>query len=253
MIKTNEEIELLRRAGDLVSQTLAEVGKHVRPGISTAELDMIAETFIRDHHAIPGFKGYGGFPATLCTSVNDQVVHGIPSKQVFLEEGDVVSVDCGAILDGYNGDSAYTFEVGTVAPEVHRLLQVTRESLFKGIEKATSSYRMGDVGFAIQDYVEQRGYSVVREMVGHGIGRHLHERPEVPNYGHRGGGCKLKENMTICIEPMINLGKRDIYQERDGWTIRTRDRQPSAHFELMVSVGKHQADLLSTFSYIEGK
>lgn len=251
--KTSEEIELLRLSGDLVSRTLAEVGKQVRPGISTWELDTVAETFIRDHHGIPGFKGYAGYPATLCTSVNDQVVHGIPSKDVILKEGDVVSVDCGAILNGFNGDSAYTFCVGEVSPEVKQLLETTRLSLFKGIEKATSAFRMGDIGYAIQSFCEQHGYSVVREMVGHGIGKHLHERPEVPNYGHRGAGCRLKENLTICIEPMINLGKRDIYQEKDGWTICTRDHQPSAHFELTVAVGRHQADLLSTFDYIEGK
>lgn len=252
MIKTDEEIELLRLSGDLVSQTLAEVGKIVQPGISTAKLDAIAETFIRDHHGIPGFKGYGGFPATLCTSVNDQVVHGIPSEKVILQEGDIVSVDCGAILNGYNGDSAYTFCVGEVSDEVKQLLEVTKASLYKGIEKATTAHRMGDIGSAVQDYCEKFGFGVVREMVGHGIGKKLHENPEVPNYGHRGAGSKLHEGLVICIEPMITLGKKEIYQERDGWSIRTRDHQYAAHFELTVAIGKSQADVLSTFAYIEG-
>ena len=252
MTKTSEEIELLRLCGDLVSRTLAEVGRHVQPGVSTWDLDMVAETYIRDCHGIPGFKGYGGFPATLCTSVNDQVVHGIPSKKVSLKEGDIVSVDCGAILNNYNGDSAYTFCVGEVAPEVKELLATTRQSLFKGIEKATTANRMGDIGYAIQSFCEAAGYSVVRELVGHGIGKKLHERPEVPNYGHRGAGCRLKENLVICIEPMINLGKREVYQERDGWTVCTRDHQPSAHFELTVAIGRNRADVLSTFDYIEG-
>jgi len=236
-LKTDEEIELLRESNMLVARTLAEVAKLIRPGISTLELDKVAEAFIRDHKAVPGFLGYHGFPNTLCTSVNEQVVHGIPNKRP-LKEGDVVSVDCGTLLNGYYGDSAYTFCVGEVKPEVKALLDATKESLYKGIENAVEGKRLGDVGFAIQDHVESRGYSVVREMVGHGVGKNLHEAPEVPNYGRKGNGVKLKSGMVIAIEPMINLGKRNILQEDDGWTIRTRDRSVSAHFEHTLAVRK---------------
>lgn len=251
MIKSDEEVALLRESGQLVSKVLAEVGKLVKPGITTLELDKWAEQFIRDHKAIPGFKGYQGFPATLCTSVNNQVVHGIPSPKVVLREGDIVSVDCGVILNNYHGDSAFTFEVGEVSAPVKALLAATRQSVFEGIAHATESFRMGDLGASIQEYCEKLGYSVVRELVGHGIGTKLHERPEVPNYGRRGVGMKLKRNMVICIEPMINEGKRDIFQLNDGWTISTRDQKPSAHFELMVAVGEVEAEILSTFSYID--
>lgn len=250
-LKTAEEIELMRASNLLVSTTLAEVGKHVRPGVSTATLDEIAEAFIRDHGAVPGFKGYQGFPATLCTSVNSQVVHGIPSKEVILQEGDIVSVDCGVVKDGFYGDTAFTFAVGEVSPEVKELMKVTRESLYKGIEKAVAGQRVGDIGYAVQQHAESHGYSVVRELVGHGLGRRMHEEPEVPNYGRRGSGVKLKKGMVICIEPMINMGKRQINQGADGWTISTADHQPSAHFELAIAVDKGEADILSTFSYID--
>jgi len=249
-LKTDEEIELLREANLLVARTLAEVAKLIRPGVSTLELDRVAETFIRDQNAVPGFLGYHGFPNTLCTSVNEQVVHGIPNKKP-LKEGDVLSVDCGTLLKGYYGDSAYTFCVGEVKPEVKALLDATKESLYKGIENAVEGKRLGDVGFAVQNYVESRGYSVVREMVGHGVGKNLHEAPEVPNYGRRGNGVKLKSGMVIAIEPMINLGKRNILQEDDGWTIRTVDRSVSAHFEHTVAVRKGKADILSSFKFVE--
>ena len=251
LVKTREEIELLRESNLLVGMTLGEVAKHIRPGISTLELDRIAEEFIRSHGAEPGFKGYGGFPNTLCISVNDVVVHGIPSAQYVLKEGDVVSVDCGTLKNGFYGDSAYTFEVGEVAEEVRKLLRVTKESLYKGIEKAVAGMRIGDIGYAVQSHCEAEGFSVVREMVGHGVGRDLHEEPQVPNYGHRGQGMKLKEGMVIAIEPMINLGKRHVYQDRDGWTICTRDKMPSAHFEHTVAIGKDGADILSSFEFVE--
>ncbi|MCF8346167.1 MAG: type I methionyl aminopeptidase [Bacteroidales bacterium] len=248
--KTAEEIELLRESNLLVSETLAEVGRHVRPGVTTAALDEIAETFIRDHQAVPGFKGYQGFPATLCTSVNEQVVHGIPSKEVVLKEGDIVSVDCGVVKNGYYGDTAYTFEVGEVSPEVKKLLAVTRECLYLGIEKAVEGLRVGDIGYAVQHHAESNGYSVVRELVGHGLGKKMHEPPEVPNYGRRGTGMKLKKGMVICIEPMINMGKRQVNQGADGWTISAADKLPSAHYELAIAVEKGKADILSTYTYI---
>ena len=250
-IKTAEEVELLRESNLLVSKTLAEIAKHVRPGISTGQLDAIAEEFIRDHDAVPGFKGYQGFPATLCTSVNEQVVHGIPSMKTVLKEGDIVSVDCGVVKQGYYGDTAFTFEVGEVSQEVKRLLKTTRECLFNGIEKAVEGQRTGDIGHAVQNHAESNGYSVVRELVGHGLGKNMHEEPEVPNYGRRGTGAKLKKGMVICIEPMINMGKRQINQGVDGWTISTADKKPSAHFELAIVVDKGEADILSTFFYID--
>ena len=243
-VKTGEEIELLRESNRLVGMTLGEMAKHIRPGISTLELDRIAEEFIRDHGAEPGFLGYGGFPNTLCISVNDVVVHGIPSEKCVLQEGDIVSIDCGTLKNGFYGDSAYTFEVGEVDEEIRKLLRVTKESLYKGIGKAVAGMRIGDIGHAVQSHCEAEGYSVVREMVGHGVGHDLHEEPQVPNYGRQGQGVKLKEGMVIAIEPMINLGKRHIYQEADGWTIRTRDKKPAAHFEHTVAVGKNSADIL---------
>ena len=251
LYKTAEEIELIRESNQLVSKTLAEVGKHVAPGVSTEKLDQIAETFIRDHGAVPGFLGYQGYPKTLCTSVNAQVVHGIPSHKVILEEGDMISVDCGVVMNEFYGDTAFSFQVGEVKDEIRRLLTITRECLQKGVEQAVEGKRIGDVGHAVQQHAESNGYSVVREMVGHGLGRHLHEAPEVPNYGRRGTGPKLKEGMVICIEPMINLGRRQISQEADGWTIRTADNKPSAHFEWAVAVDKGKADVLSTFDYID--
>lgn len=250
-LKTEEEIELLRESNLLVGKTLGELAKHVRPGISTFELDKIAEEFIRSHGAVPGFLGYDGFPGTLCISINDEVVHGIPSAKRFLEDGDVVSIDCGTLKNGFYGDSAYTFEVGEVRTEVKRLLQVTKESLYKGIEKALPGLRIGDIGYAVQSHCEANGYSVVREMVGHGVGRDMHEEPQVPNYGRRGQGCKISEGMVIAIEPMINLGKRHIYQASDEWTIKTRDKMPSAHFEHTIAVRKDGADILSSFIYVE--
>ncbi|MCX7986141.1 MAG: type I methionyl aminopeptidase [Bacteroidales bacterium] len=249
-IRSEEEIELLRSSNLLVSKTLAEVAKWIRPGITTLELDKKAEEFIRDHGAIPGFLGYNGYPNTLCTSVNCEVVHGIPSKYT-LKEGDIISIDCGVLLNNYYGDSAYTFEVGPVNEKVKKLLQVTKESLFLGIEQAIEGKRTGDIGYAIQNYCESHGFSVVREMIGHGIGRKLHEPPEVPNYGRRGNGPLLKKGMVICIEPMINMGAKNIYIDHDGWTVKTKDNLPSAHFELAVAVGKGKADILSTFRYIE--
>ncbi len=250
-IKTDEEIELLRESNLLVGKTLGEMAKHIRPGVSTLELDRIADEFIRSHGAVPGFLGYGGFPNSLCISVNDVVVHGIPSADCVLKEGDVVSIDCGTLKNGYYGDSAYTFEVGRVDDEIHRLLVTTKESLYKGIEKAVAGLRIGDIGHAIQSYCESAGFSVVRELVGHGVGKNLHEDPQVPNYGKAGQGIKLKEGMVIAIEPMINLGERHVYIEEDGWTIRTRDRKPSAHFEHTLAIRKHGVDILSSFDFVE--
>ena len=236
-LKTQEEIELLRESNQLVGKTLGEVAKHIRPGISTLELDKIAEDFIRSNGGVPGFLGYGGFPNTLCISVNDEVVHGIPSSRR-LEEGDVVSVDCGVVKNGFYGDSAYTFAVGEVSDEVKKLLQVTKDSLYKGIEQAVAGMRIGDIGYAVQ-------------LVGHGVGKNLHEEPQVPNYGRRGQGCKLKIGMVIAIEPMINMGARNVFQMADGWTIKTRDHLPAAHFEHTLAIRKGEADILSTFEYIE--
>lgn len=250
-LKTAEEIELLRENNLLVSATLAEVGRHVRPGVSTLELDKLAEEFIRSHGAEPGFLGYGGFPNTLCMSVNEEVVHGIPSAKRILKEGDVLSVDCGTLMKGFYGDSAYTFAVGEIAPEVADLLRVTKEALYKGVAQAKAGNRVGDVASAVQEHAERHGYSVVRELVGHGLGRKMHEEPEVPNYGARGRGPLLKEGMVICIAPMINMGARYVVFERDGWTVRTRDRKPSAHFEFAVAVGKEGPDVLTDFGVIE--
>ena len=249
-LKTKEEVELLRENNLLVSATLAEVGKHIRPGVTTLELDRIAEEFIRSHGAVPGFLGYGGFPNTLCVSVNENVVHGIPSNYA-LKEGDVVSVDCGTILKGFYGDSAYTFGVGEIAPEVEQLLRVTKESLIKGVEQAVAGNRVGDISAAVQAHAEKYGYGVVRELVGHGLGRKMHESPEVPNYGRRGTGPLLKEGMVICIEPMIKMGSKNVVFERDGWTVRTKDRKPSAHFEFAVAIRNGEADVLTDFDIIE--
>lgn len=249
--KTEEEIELLRESNLLVGMTLGEMAKHIRPGISTLELDTIAEEFIRSHGAVPGFLGYNRFPNTLCISVNDEVVHGIPSSGRILKDGDIVSIDCGTLKNGFYGDSAYTFEVGEVDEEVRKLLRVTKESLYKGIEKAVAGLRIGDIGHAVQAHCETNGFSVVREMVGHGVGHELHEEPMVPNYGRQGQGVKLKEGMVIAVEPMVNLGKRHIFVDSDGWTIHTRDRMPSAHFEHTMAIGKGDADILSSFKYVE--
>ena len=248
--KTAEEIELLRINGDLVSRTLAEVGKWVAPGVTTAKLNEVAETFIRDHGAIPSFKGFEGFPAALCMSVNDVVVHGFPSDTP-LKEGDIVSVDCGTLYTGYNGDSAYTFPVGEVDAGTRKLLDVTKASLYKGIEAAVAGHRTGDIGHAVQSYAESFGFSVVRELEGHGIGREMHEAPGVPNYGRQGHGARLAEGMTICIEPMICAGSRGVYLARNGWAVHTSDHKNAAHYELTVVVRKGRAEQLSTFDYIE--
>jgi methionyl aminopeptidase len=250
LIKTEEEIERLRESNILVSRTLAEMAKLIKPGITTLSLDRVAEEFIRDHNGIPGFKGYNGFPNTLCTSVNEQVVHGIPSSYQ-LKEGDVLSIDCGVILNDYYGDTAFTFPVGDLDDDVARLLRYTREALEKGVENAVEGKRLGDIGYAVQNHAESGGFSVVREMVGHGLGKKLHEPPEVPNYGKRGQGIKLVKGLVICIEPMINLGLRNIVQDNDGWTIKTVDSRPSAHFEYAVAVDREKADVLSTFDFID--
>jgi methionyl aminopeptidase len=248
--KTEEEIELIKQSGDVLGRAHAEVAKNVKPGIKTSELDRIAYEFIIKSGGKPSFKGYRGYPATLCISVNEQVVHGIPGEYT-LKEGDVVSIDCGVILKGFHSDSAYTYPVGTVSEETTKLLKVTKESLYLGIEQSLSGNRIGDIGFAIQTYVEREGFSVVRELVGHGVGKNLHEEPEVPNFGKRGKGVKLHEGMVIAIEPMVNEGKKGVIQEADGWTIRTADRKPSAHFEHTVVIRKDKAEILTTFKYIE--
>ncbi len=248
--KTNEEIELLRAASLLVSETHVEVSKHIRPGIKTKFLDQIAEEFIRDNGAIPAFKGYNGFPATLCISMNDEVVHGFPSDREIVD-GDVLSVDCGTLKDDFYGDSAFTYPVGDVSEDVLKLLRVTCESLFKGIENAVVGKRLGDIGAAIQEHTEkQNGYGVVRDLVGHGIGRSLHEEPQVANYGKRGRGMLLKEGLVLAIEPMINMGTHRVKQLKDGWTIVTADKSISAHFEHSVAIRKGEADILSNHDLI---
>lgn len=250
-LKTDEEIELMRAANLLVGRTLAEVAKIIAPGVSAKDLDRRAEEFIRDHGATPAFLGYNGFPGSLCISVNEQVVHGIPYEKTILHEGDIISVDCGTKLAGFTGDSAYTFAVGEVSEEVMKLLKTTKESLYVGIEQAVAGNRTGDIGNAVQRYCEERGFHVVRELTGHGIGSSIHESPEVPNYGKRGTGTELRPGMCICIEPMINIGSRNVVQERDGWTIRTKLRKPSAHFEHCVAIRESgKADILSSFDFI---
>ncbi|MDD4639037.1 MAG: type I methionyl aminopeptidase [Bacteroidales bacterium] len=243
-------MEILRENALLVSRTLAEVGKMVAPGVTTMELNKFADSYIRKHGAVPAFLGYNGFPYSVCISVNDVVVHGFASDYR-LKEGDIVSVDCGTFMKGFYGDSAYTFPVGEISAEDRKLLEVTKESLYKGVQKALAGNRVGDVSHAVQEYAEGFGYSVVREMVGHGIGRRLHESPDVPNYGIRGTGKKLEEGMVICIEPMINAGTKSVVMHSDGWTVSTSDRKKSAHFELMVAIKKGDPDVLSTFEYIE--
>ncbi len=248
--RSREEIELIRESSLLVAKTLAEVAGQIRPGITTSYLDQLAETFIRDHGAVPGFKGYHGFPYTLCISPNEVVVHGFPSEEE-LKEGDIISIDCGVLKNGYYGDSAYTFAVGEISNPVRRLLKVTYQCLQLGIEQAVGGNTLGDISGTIQEHAEKAGFSVVRELVGHGLGKQLHEPPEVPNFGKKGKGLKLKEGLVIALEPMINLGQRFVVQEKDGWTIRTADRKPSAHFEHDIAIGKEKADVLSTFDYIE--
>ncbi|MDX9930568.1 MAG: type I methionyl aminopeptidase [Bacteroidales bacterium] len=249
-LKSDEEIGFLRESNLLVSKTLAEVARHIRPGVTTLYLDRIAEEFIRDHSALPAFKGYGGFPATLCTSVNEEVVHGIPSGYR-LCEGDIISVDCGVILNGWYGDSAYTFAVGEISDELRKLIEYTRESLEEGVKAATAGNRVGDISYSVQKKAESGGFSVVRELVGHGIGKKLHEPPEVPNFGRKGTGPKLDRGLVICIEPMINMGRKETRQMGDGWTIKTADGKPSAHFEYAVAVNREKADVLTTYEFIE--
>lgn len=248
-IKTKAEIELMRKSAQLVSKTLGLIAKEVKPGVTTLFLDKLAEEFIRDHGGIPGFLGLYDFPNTLCMSPNAQVVHGIPND-VPLENGDIISIDCGVLMNGYYGDHAYTFEVGEVDEETRKLLQITKESLYEGIKEFKLGNRVGDVGFAIQNYVEEHGYGVVRELVGHGLGKKMHEDPQMPNYGRRGQGKKFKNGMVVAIEPMINLGTQKIQQLNDGWTILTKDRKPSAHFEHDVALVDGKPQLLSTFKYI---
>ena len=249
--KTGEEIERIRKSSLLVGKTLAEIAKKIEPGVSTLALDKLAEEFIRDHGAEPGFLGYGGFPNSLCTSVNEAVVHGIPNNQP-LENGDIVSIDCGVLLDEFYGDSAYTFEVGEVNLDIRKLLNVTKECLDLAVQQTVSGNRIGDIGFAVQKHAESNGYGVVRELVGHGLGRGLHEKPEVPNYGRKGRGHKLKPGIVLAIEPMINLGRKEVAQLADGWTIITKDKLPSAHFEHDVAIMTNgQTEVLSSFEEIE--
>lgn len=248
-IKTKAEIELMRKSAQLVSKTLGLLAKEVKPGVTTIYLDKLAEEFIRDNGGEPGFLGLYDFPNTLCMSPNAQVVHGIPNNKA-LEDGDVISIDCGVLMNGYYGDHAYTFEVGEVDEETRKLLQITKESLYEGIREFKLGNRVGDVGYAIQNYVEKHGYGVVRELVGHGLGKKMHEDPQMPNYGRRGQGKKFKNGMVVAIEPMINLGTHKIQQLKDGWTILTKDRKPSAHFEHDVALVDGKPQLLSTFEYI---
>lgn len=249
-LKSKEEIELMRESAQLVSKTLGMLAPEIRPGVTTLYLDNLAETFIRDHQAIPGFLGLYDFPNSLCISVNEQVVHGIPNKNPLIE-GDIISVDCGVLKNGYYGDHAYTFAVGEISDDVKRLLEITKESLYLGIEQMVAGKRIGDISFAIQRYTERHGYGVVRELVGHGLGTEMHESPEVPNYGKRGRGPVIKNGLVLAIEPMINLGTRKVKQLSDGWTIITADGLPSAHFEHNVAVVDGKPDILSTFDYIE--
>lgn len=252
-IKTREELELMRESALCVSRTLGMLAKEIKEGVELKRLDKLAEEFIRDMGGVPSFKGYPGptpFPASLCLSTNEQVVHGIPGDRV-LKDGDILTVDCGVYKNGFHGDHAYTFCIGNVKPEVRKLVEVTKESLYKGIEQFTANNRIGDISYAVQQHAESHGYSVVRELVGHGLGRHLHEDPQVPNYGRRGTGPKLREGMVLAIEPMINLGKKEVRTLSDKWTIVTRDGLPSAHFEHDVAMIDGKAEILSTFDYVE--
>jgi methionyl aminopeptidase len=249
--KTKEEIEIIRESAQILGRAHGEVAKMIKLGVKTIELDRRAEEFIRDNGGIPSFKGYNNtFPGSLCISVNEQVVHGFPSNYE-LKDGDIISVDCGVFYKGFHSDSAYTYAVGIVSEEVKNLLKVTKASLYKGLEQAISGNRIGDISHAIQSFVEENNFSIIRELVGHGLGKSLHESPEVPNFGRRGQGPKLKEGMVIAIEPMVNLGKKNVVQEPDGWTIRTSDRKPSAHFEHTIAINDGACDILTTFKYIE--
>lgn len=255
-LKTEDEIELMRAANQLVGRTLGELAKHIRPGVSTAELNRLADTFIRDHGATPTFLGfpnpYGGpFPASICTSVNECVVHGIPREDQILKDGDIVSIDCGTLLNGYNGDSAYTFPVGEISDEVRQLLRTTKESLYEAISVAVHGSHVGDISQTVQDYCEERGYGIVRELTGHGIGKAMHEDPQVPNYGRRGNGPKLKEGMCIAIEPMVTQGDRKIWLLPDKWSVVTRDKKFAAHYEHTIAIRKGKSEILSSFEEIE--
>jgi len=255
-LKTEDEIELMRQANQLVGRTLGELARHIKPGVTTLQLDKVADEFIRDHGAVPTFKGfpnpYGGpFPASICTSVNDVVVHGVPNDKTVLRDGDVISIDCGTLLNGFNGDSAYTFCVGEVSAEVKELLKTTKEALYLGIEAAQAGRHHGDISAAVQDHCEAHRYGIVRELTGHGIGREMHEDPPVPNYGRRGNGVMLKAGMCIAIEPMITMGKRDIWLDQDKWSVRTRDGQPAAHFEHTIAICRGKAEILSSFEEAE--
>jgi methionyl aminopeptidase len=250
VFKTEQDIEKMRNSADLLGRTHGEVAKFLKPGITTKELDKVAHDFILDNGAKPSFLNYKGFPATLCISVNDVVVHGFPSDYV-LKEGDIASIDCGVYLNGFHADSAYSYGIGKISESVQKLLRVTKESLYLAIDEVKPYARIGDIGFAVQSYVQKNGFSVVRELTGHGVGKNLHEEPDVPNYGRKGNGVMLRNGMTLAIEPMVNMGKKEIFQERDGWTIRTKDRLPSAHFEHTVALHNNQALVLTTFKYIE--
>jgi methionyl aminopeptidase len=248
--KSVEEIELIRESSLLVSKTLGEIAKIIAPGVKTIELNKLAEMYIRDNGGVPAFLNYHGFPYSLCISMNDQVVHGFPSQRV-LVEGDLVSVDCGVVLNKYIGDSAYTFAIGEVSDNTKRLMRITMECLDLGVAKAVTGNRVGDIGYAVQEHAEKHGFGVVKELVGHGVGLHLHEKPEVPNYGKRGSGIKLEEGMVIAIEPMINAGKARVKFWDDGWTVSTIDGKPSAHYEHTVAIKKGKPEILSTFSYVD--
>ncbi len=248
--KTKEEIELIRRSSLLVAKTHAELAKLIRPGITSKKLDQVAEEFIRDNGGVPAFKGYRGFPFTLCVSPEDQVVHGMPNSDE-VKEGTILSVDCGVLMNGFYGDSAYTFAVGEISEAKKKLLRITKESLLKGIEHAVEGKRLGDISFEIQLCAERNGYGVVRELVGHGVGKNLHEDPEVPNYGKKGSGLLLKEGLVLAVEPMINMGRKEVKSLADGWTIKTIDGLPSAHFEHTIAVGKEKVDILSSFEFVE--
>lgn len=255
-LKTEEEISLMRAANQLVGSTLGELAKHIKPGVTTAQLDKIANEFIRDHGAVPTFLGFPNpygpeFPASICTSVNETVVHGVPSEDVVLKDGDIISIDCGTLLDGFNGDSAYTFPVGEIDEETRKLLITTKESLYLGIQAAKAGAHIGDIGAAVQEHCEAQGYGIVRELCGHGIGRKMHEDPQVPNYGKRGNGTKLKAGMCIAIEPMITMGDRKIWLMQDKWSINTRDKKPAAHYEHTIAICKGEAEILSSFEEIE--
>ena len=260
-LKTEDEIELMRQANQLVGKTLGELARHIKPGVTTLQLDKVADEFIRDHGAVPTFKGFPNpygwpFPASICTSVNDVVVHGVPNNDTVLKEGDIISVDCGTLLNGFNGDSAYTFCVGEVSEEVKLLLKTTKEALYLGIQAAQAGRHLGDISAAVQEHCERQKYGIVRELTGHGIGREMHEDPPVPNYGRRGNGVTLKASMCIAIEPMVTMGKHDVWLDEDRWTVRTRDGKPAAHFEHTVCIRKGQAEILSSFDEvmeIEGK